>query len=149
MYISFNGDLHSSALPILTAQNPSFKWGDGIFETMKFYKGSILLHQYHFDRLFLSLKMLQIEADESFTPQKISAAISHLCAENNCTMLARIRLAVFRNEKNKADYLIEAIPLPEEYNQWNERGWSKANVMANAVSRIRMPCTIHSGMPCS
>jgi branched-chain amino acid aminotransferase len=122
MQICFNGEFFAASEPIITAQNRGFKWGDGIFETMKIFKGKILLQQYHFDRLFVSLKMLQIETNESFTNENLCAAIINLCEKNNCSALARVRLAVYRTEENQAAYLIEAIPLSTDVNEWNEEG---------------------------
>jgi branched-chain amino acid aminotransferase len=122
MQICFNGEFFPASQPILTAQNRSFKWGDGIFETMKISNGKILLGEYHFDRLFLSLKMLQIQFNVSFTSENLSSLIIDLCKKNNCLALARIRLAVYRTEENLAAYLIEAIPLSNDVNSWNEKG---------------------------
>jgi branched-chain amino acid aminotransferase len=122
MQICFNGEFFAASQPIITAQNRGFKWGDGIFETMKIFKGKILLQQYHFDRLFLSLKMLQIQTNESFTNENLSSTIINLCEKNNCSALARVRLAVYRTEENQAGYLMEAIPLSADVNVWNEDG---------------------------
>jgi branched-chain amino acid aminotransferase len=122
MYICFNGEFLPASQPIITAQNRSFKWGDGVFETMKIFNGKILLQEYHFDRLFLSLKMLQIQTEACFNQENLSAAILDLCEKNNCSALARVRLAVYRTEESQAAYLIESIPLCADVNEWNEDG---------------------------
>jgi len=106
--------------PLFTSQNRSFRYGDGVFETMKFYRGKIILDTLHFDRLFLGLKMLQIE--HRLMATELSQFISELCQKNNCMDLARVRLAVFRNEENRANYVIEASELSDEVNRWNEKG---------------------------
>jgi branched-chain amino acid aminotransferase len=36
--------------------------------------------------------------------------------------LARVRLAVYRNQESKAEFVIEASPLSKEMNQWKENG---------------------------
>jgi branched-chain amino acid aminotransferase len=101
-------------------QNRSFRYGDGVFETIKAYKAKILLEQFHYDRLFLSLKMLQIE--NTLQASTLSQLILELCKKNNCTDLARVRLSVFRNDENKTAFAIEAFSLPSEINQWNKKG---------------------------
>jgi branched-chain amino acid aminotransferase len=37
-----------------------------------------------------------------------------------------VRLTLWRNENNEADYLIEAWPLPRDISRWNEEGYSIA-----------------------
>src|SRR3954468_22001203 len=108
-FVCYNGQFFPSSQPLLTASNPGFKWGDGIFETMKYFKGRILLETFHFDRLFTSLRLLQINAGVHFNSINITSKLQELCRRNQCESSARIRLAVYRNEKNEAEWLAEAI----------------------------------------
>ncbi|MFL5808292.1 MAG: aminotransferase class IV [Flavisolibacter sp.] len=124
MNICFNGKYLPSSLPVITAQNHSFKWGDGLFETMKLLNGEILLQDLHFDRLFHGLEMLQINCDTSFAQEIISKQIISLAQQNDCSNLARVRLAVYRNEQNRAEFVIEAKPLSQDYNRWDDHGWA-------------------------
>lgn len=108
---------------LFSAQNRGFRYGDGIFETIKVCRGQVLLEHYHYDRLFLGLKLLKISAG-AFSREKITAQILELCRMNNCLSLARVRLAVYRMETNDAAYVIEAAAISEDFNLLNERGWS-------------------------
>jgi len=119
-FVCFNGNFLPADELLFTSQNRSFRYGDGVFETIKICKGKILFEQFHFDRLFLSLKMLQIKF--SIARELLSENISALCKRNDCLQLARIRLAVYRNYQNEAEYVIEATALSREVNQWNEKG---------------------------
>lgn len=119
-FICFNGSFFVADQPLFTAQNRGFRYGDGIFETMKIYKAAILLEQFHYDRLLLGLKLLQIENTTDVSV--LSQLILDLCKKNNCIDNARVRLAVFRNNENKAEFIIEAFPLSIEAYQWNEKG---------------------------
>lgn len=125
---------------IFTTQNRSFRYGDGVFETIKIYKAKILFGQFHYDRLFLGLKMLQIEHD--FNASNLSSQILELCKKNNCTDSARVRLAVYRNGEGNAEFVIEAFPLSVEENQWNEKGlvidlYPYARKSADAFSNLK------------
>jgi branched-chain amino acid aminotransferase len=80
-----------------------------------------LLAAYHFDRLFSGLKLLHITP--VFTSDDLLAAVAPLCKQNDCTGLARVRIAVYRDDTNNASYLIEATGLAAGKLQWNERGW--------------------------
>ncbi len=123
-FVSLNGELFPSDAPLFPAQNRSFRYGDGLFETMKVLNGQIILSTYHFDRLWLGLHMLQIGLPEGFTREQLEEAVLNLCKENSLQQAARVRLAVFRNDANMAEYVIETMPLPYDANLLNEKGWS-------------------------
>jgi branched-chain amino acid aminotransferase len=116
-FICFNGSFLPSLQPVLTVANTSFKWGDGLFETIRVSRQRILLEEYHFDRLFQGLKLLRM--DHQLDAATLSGNILALC-EKNKLVTARIRLEVFRDEP-VAGYSIEAAPL-EESILWNEKG---------------------------
>ena len=117
-YVCFNGRLFPSNEPILTAGNRGFKYGDGVFETIKVINGRMPLEQFHFDRLQFSLSLLKIEVGESLQRSVLSDQILTLCKQNNCSESARVRLAVFRNDEKEGEYVIEASPLDQNFNTW-------------------------------
>src|SRR6186713_1830819 len=119
-FVCVNNKILPSSEPQLTVENRCFKWGDGLFETMKMYKGNILLEDIHFERLFLGLRILLIE--NNLVRENLVENIKRLCLKNNCTDLARIRLAVYRDELNGAGYSVEAVPLSAEAMKWNPKG---------------------------
>ncbi len=119
-FVCFNGEISPSDQPVLTAQNRSFRYGDGVFETIKVYKGSIPFGTLHFERLFVSLRLLKIHF--SFDEGQLEKMIVELCKKNECIDLARVRLAVYRNEDNTAGFIIEAFPLDAEANSFNKKG---------------------------
>jgi branched-chain amino acid aminotransferase len=126
MNVCFNGNFLPGNVPLFFADNRGFKYGDGLFETMKVFKGNLLLSSFHFERLFSSLQLLGIDLSVDFTREILFRNIIDLCYQNNCDTSARIRLAVYRTDENKAGYLIEAIPLSEAVNRWSESGLSIA-----------------------
>jgi branched-chain amino acid aminotransferase len=139
-FVCFNGNFLPANEPLFTAQNRSFCYGDGLFETMKVYQSGILLDQFHYDRLVLGLKMLQIES--SLNVSELSQLTLELSKKNNCIGSARVRLAVYRNHENKAEFVIEAFPLSKEINQWNENGltidlYPHARKNADAFSNLK------------
>lgn len=139
-FVCFNRNFLPADEPIFNSQNRSFRYGDGVFETMKIYNGKILLDQFHYDRLFLSLKMLQIE--NTLESSDLSQLILELCSINDCIALGRVRLAVFRNDQNKAEFVIEAFPLLREEIEWNEKGltidlYPYARKNADAFSNLK------------
>jgi branched-chain amino acid aminotransferase len=64
---------------LFTPHNRSFRYGDGVFETIKVLRSEILLVDYHFDRLFTSLSLLKIEAPDYLNRDKVKQNILELC----------------------------------------------------------------------
>lgn len=126
--ICFNGKIISAIEPVLMASNRGYRYGDGLFETMKILNGRILLGNYHFERLFNGLSLLQFQIPVLFSAVRIEKEILLLCRKNNCDDPGRVRLSVFRgngglyDEDKALQYLIECWPLNESVNKLNENG---------------------------
>ena len=119
-FIIINGSFVERDKAQLSPDNHSYRYGDGLFETMKLMKGNILLEDLHIERLFSGLKTLKFKVPTLFTKQIIAEQIGKLCRKNNCEELARIRLSVSRGNgglydcDNKFSYLIECWPLAQK-----------------------------------
>ncbi len=128
-FIVVNGQLQKAAEPALLITNRGYRYGDGLFETIKVSRGRILLSDLHFDRLFKGLALLQYEIRRFFDRGKLETEILQLCEKNNCAGLGRVRLSVFRGNGGLYDpgdrtvqYAIECWPLDESANELNENG---------------------------
>ncbi len=126
--ICFNGKILSGDEPVLLASNRGYRYGDGLFETMKVQKGKILLTDYHFERLFAGIALLRFQMPRLFLRQRTEDEILSLCKKNQCENLGRVRLSVFRgngglyDEDKALQYLIECWPLNESVNKLNGNG---------------------------
>lgn len=127
-YINFNGKMLAANEPIIAAQNRGLRYGDGIFETIKFKNGKLILCDEHFARLWKGMQMLQFDIPKLFSPEKLEAEILQLAAKNKLTA-ARIRLTIIRSDggiydakNNTPNYIIEAIQLPEDNGPLNSNG---------------------------
>ena len=126
--ICFNGRIVRGNEPHLLVSNRGYRYGDGLFETMKVVKGIILSEVYHFERLFGGLSLLKFTVPKLFTTEKLAEDILHLCKKNECENLARVRLSVFRgngglyDEDRTPGYIIECWPLNVSVNRLNENG---------------------------
>lgn len=127
-YINLNGKIQPGDKPALLVSNRGYRYGDGLFETIKVINGKILLAQYHFERLFSGLSLLKFEIPKLFTAVKLTEEILGLCKKNECEQQARVRLSVFRgngglNDEDKTlQYVIECWPMDESVNKLNENG---------------------------
>jgi len=125
-FVVINGKIVERGKVGLSPNDHSYRYGDGLFETMKLINGNILLANHHFERLFLGLDVLKFHTPVPFTKQKIEKTITELSKKNECEKSARIRLSVSRGNgglydcDNKFSYLIECWPL--EQKDINENG---------------------------
>ena len=83
--------------------------------------GKIILPDYHFERLFKGMQLLQIEKPLQFTSAHITNCIYTLCKKNDHTQSARIRLNIFRGkgglydaENHKPNFIIESWKIKDE-----------------------------------
>jgi branched-chain amino acid aminotransferase len=133
--------------PALMAANRSYRYGEGLFETMKVVKGKILLEDYHAERLFTGLNLLKFKIPASFTRQKINDEILKLCRKNNCDDQARVRLSVsggsggLFDSDEKMQYIIECRPLSESVNSINVNG-----LVIGLYTEVRKSCDIFSNL---
>jgi branched-chain amino acid aminotransferase len=58
-FLFYNGKIMRSDQLLISPDNRSFRYGDGFFETIKVCKGKLVLANYHMERLFTSLDLLQ------------------------------------------------------------------------------------------
>lgn len=127
-YLLYNDRFYPNTAALVPADNRGLRYGDGLFETLKFAGGNILLKDWHFERLFKGLALLQFECPVLFTPQLLSAGITRLCKKNGHTT-ARVRITVFRGngglydpEDHSPHCIIQSWPLPGLDFELNENG---------------------------
>ena len=120
--INLNGVFFSKNEVVLSSQNRAFKYGDGLFETLKFENSTIYFLEDHYFRLMASMRMLRMEIPMYFTLDFFEQEILKSVIENSLES-ARIRFVVVRKEgglytpiTNKIDYLIEVEPLNKKIN---------------------------------
>ncbi len=128
-FINYNGEIYPANQPVLTTGNRSFKYGDGLFESMRMIRGELRFADLHAERLRNGMKVLGFEGhsliDETFLKEKVvELAIRNGEGEN-----ARVRLTVFRDAEgfysplaNKFGYTIEMTGNNEKSYTANTKG---------------------------
>lgn len=127
-YFNYNGKILEDGSNIVGPASRGLRYGDGIFETMKFKGGNLILADEHFARLWKGMQLLQFEIPKLLTPDKLEQEIFSL-ANKNKLAAARVRLTVIRSEgglydaKNHSpNYIIETTALAEEIGMLNNNG---------------------------
>ncbi|WP_212002320.1 aminotransferase class IV [Chitinophaga sp. HK235] len=128
-FLCYNGKYFPAGDPILTADNRSFRYGDGCFETLRVYQGKVLLSDLHFERLMASLNLLHFDVPPYFNKDFFITQILDLCHKNSHTDIARVRFSVFRSEgglyepvNNTLNYIIQVWELNKSVLELNEVG---------------------------
>ncbi len=124
--INYNGSVFPDDEPVLNAANRSFRYGDGLFETMRAVNGKVPLFNYHFDRLLRGMKALKIATPTYFNVHYLKNEVQKTLDKMPS---ARVRLAVWRESGGaytptnfNPDFLIESTPLPDKTFSTNDLG---------------------------
>jgi branched-chain amino acid aminotransferase len=124
--LNYNGSLFPDNEPVLNAANRSFRYGDGLFETMRAVDGKVPLFGLHFDRLLRGMKALKINTPPYFNVHYLKNEVSKTLDKMPA---ARTRLAVWRESGGgytptnfNPDFLIESITLPDKTFTINDLG---------------------------
>jgi len=127
-HLCHNGKIISADQTLIEADNRAFRYGDGLFETMRYVDGNIPLASYHFSRLFRGLQTLFFDAPSYYTEEYFIKQIIELCKKNEHNP-ARVRLMIYRGNGSIKDpqnhfpyYIIQTWSLPNRRWQWNENG---------------------------
>lgn len=130
-YILHNDEFFTADQAVIKASNRGFKFGDGLFESMRMCNGKLQFATLHADRLKAGMKALKMEGyallDDYFLKQKTA----ELLKKNKINGNARFRLSIYRDgeglytpQSNKIGYILEVIPLEEPYYELNKKGLS-------------------------
>ncbi len=65
-FFIYNDKFYPADTPVISSGNRSLRYGDGLFETMKLIDGRIINKEFHFERLFNGLHVLQFELPKRF-----------------------------------------------------------------------------------
>lgn len=121
-YFMHNGQLFREGKALISPDNRSFRYGDGLFETMRVIRGNILLKDFHFERLLQGMKLLQFDIPDFFTATHLEEDILSVCHKNRIEDKAVARLVIFRSdgglydlEDMRPNYIIQSMPL-QRYN---------------------------------
>lgn len=149
-FLDFNGEIFHSEEAILKASNRSFRYGDGVFESMRWENGTVSLLNFHVERLQKSMDLLKIEGGRRFTEDFLLDKIDSLLKRNSLRdHSCRVRLSVFRDGEglytpltHQSAYLLEVSALDKVSNVHNQAGliidvFGDHKKSANALANIK------------
>lgn len=148
-YCIYNGHVISLYEPAISFANRAFRYGDSLFESIRFTNGKIMFLADHVKRIKLSMTTLRMNVPAEFTTANIEHLILNLIEKNNLKKEARIRLTVFRNEggfytpdTNDISFLIESETYETSGYTLNQRGlwvdiYAEIKKQINKISNLK------------
>ena len=119
--VILNGNVFEDGAPEVSLLNRSFKYGDGLFETMRVFKGKILFLEQHFLRLRHGMGILGLAYEPSLFFILLEKELYRAIELNGAEQQARLRLHVYRAGTgayapldDSPYYLIEAYALKQD-----------------------------------
>ncbi len=127
-YINFNGEILPDDSKLFGAANRAFRYGDGLFESMRMLNGKLKFADLHADRLQRGMKALKIEGYSQTDPWFLKIKAEELAIRNKIKH-GRLRLTVYRDadglytpSQNKMGYCLELQQTEEPRYLLNEKG---------------------------
>jgi branched-chain amino acid aminotransferase len=128
LFINFNGELLPADSKLLTTANRAFRYGDGLFESMRLMKGQLKFAELHADRLQRGMKALKIDGYSQMDTWFLKDKVEQLAIRNKIKH-GRLRLTVYRDSEglytptqNKMSYCLELQPMDEPRYFLNDKG---------------------------
>lgn len=148
-FVLLDGKTQIAGNPLLHPSNRSFRYGEGLFETMRLYGGTIPLWPWHRQRLQQGLACLELQLPAHTTCDHLMEQAIQLARKNKIDANARLRITLWRGDgglwdevAGPAHYCIEAwpAPLPPRLNTNGlvlgiyTQGWKSCDAFSNLKS---------------
>lgn len=128
-YYSLDGKLYAGDELCIHPDNRSFRYGEGLFETIRLHKGEMPLWSLHWKRLSESLPRLYFQLPPHFTKVELQEEILRVAKRNDCLDAARVRITFFKGEggiweqaSSPFHSLVQCWPLERKEFSMNENG---------------------------
>lgn len=147
IFYNYNGSIIPAGQQVLQLSNRGFRYGDGVFESMRMINGQLQFVDLHAKRLQMGMKALQLEnyaaIDIDFLKEKARELATRNKAKNG-----RLRLTVFRDanglytpDHNKLGYTLEWETVEDQQYSLNVRG-----LLMNIFEHIPKPLNALSNL---
>ncbi|MEO6522363.1 MAG: aminotransferase class IV [Mucilaginibacter sp.] len=126
--INYNGEILPADTKLLGISNRGFRYGDGLFESMRMMKGKLKFVDLHAERLQKGMRALHIDGYSQMDAYFLKEKAEELASRNKAKH-ARLRLTVYRDAEglytptqNKNGYCLELQHVDEPRYFLNTKG---------------------------
>ncbi|HUR10383.1 MAG TPA: aminotransferase class IV [Flavitalea sp.] len=143
-YISVDGKLYSAAAPVIGVEHRIFRYGEGLFETMRCRDGGIPLFDMHMDRLLSGIALLELKLPENIDRDFLLHAINTLLKENECSKSSKVRIQVSAGLLNDPQNISQIVIQTSQI----ESGWqfNDIGLTADVFTSAQKSCDSFSNM---
>jgi len=128
-FINYNGEILEDTTSVLSIANRGFKYGDGLFESMRMGNNKLYFADLHAERLQTGMRTLKLEGYSQIDAYFLKDKAEELCKRNKIGQNARLRLTVFRDagglytpDKHQHAYALEVQALDSPLYKINGKG---------------------------
>lgn len=146
-YVNYNGELIPPMELSISINNRAFKYGDGLFETIRIINGVPIFVEDHFARLIEGMNCLKMIKPLWFNVEWMQSSLIKLAVANSIEEGARARISIFRKDggkytpiSNLINFLIEIFPLENNIFSLNRSG-----ISVGVFNDIYKPINLLSG----
>lgn len=148
-FLLLDGKLPGPGDALIHPSNRSFRYGEGLFETMRLLRGTIPLWNLHRKRFEKGLERLGLQLPAHISADDLAGQAIRLAKKNKIEGNARLRLTVWRGDgglwdevAGAAHYCMEAWPAPLQPQLNNNglvmgfytEGWKSCDALSNLKS---------------
>lgn len=149
--IIHNGIEKQANLPFLKTDNRLFKFGDGLFESIRIINGKPVNLENHMIRLFAGMELLRIDIPINYSKDYFEKQILMLCSKNEIKKGGIARLTVYRDSpgnyfptENTAGFVLEV----KEYKD-NKYTLNKNGLTIDVYEAVKKPYSTYSAFKTS
>jgi branched-chain amino acid aminotransferase len=128
-FCNLNGKVRKSNETLIHPDNRAFRYGEGLFETIRLHQSEMPLWNLHWQRLQQSIPQLYFLFPPHFNSEFLKSEVIALVKKNKCSEAARVRITIFKGEggvwetpSTVFNYLIQCWPLENKIFTMNENG---------------------------
>jgi branched-chain amino acid aminotransferase len=131
---------------MISADNRCFRYGDGLFETMRFFNNQLLLWPLHMERLHRGLELLHFKNPLWGSSDQLLNHILQLIKLNGHQSAARIRLQVFRGDGNLGEPDDSAHYVVQSFTLTGISAMNKNGRFVGIHPHVKKSCDVFSGI---
>jgi branched-chain amino acid aminotransferase len=148
-YIFINGKLFIGSRAAIPVRDRGFLYGDGLFETLRSYKGFVFMLDPHLDRLFHSMKILKY--DTSFDKEYIKDALKKTITRNGLSgkdayLKIIVTRGIHRGELHfSGNFRANLIIIVDALNEYPEKDYTEGiKIISSSIRRSSLGNPLYS-----
>ncbi|MFM6975807.1 MAG: aminotransferase class IV [Sphingobacteriaceae bacterium] len=146
-FININHEIVPADLPVFTVANRGFRYGDGLFESMRMMNGKLKFAELHADRIQRGMKALKIDGYTQINAAFLQQKVEELSRRNKLGPDTRARLTVYRDAEglyspsnNRMGFVLETTAMHGNQYEFNSKG-----LLIDVFTEVAKPAGALSG----